>query len=324
MTGDNIEVPQKIHSFLRYHGRSDLAGLLSKSRYELEVSNTYGSRYRSLLTNLVILSPIDKNDQLVRLNSDEREEILRAFHVLYPVRDDEIEIHHIEFMIDPDAEIPGAEDHRYVPDDFDDSFWEKGYLRLFISHPSSIKRLAKDFSDEFKNFGISSFVAHEDIEPTKEWLKTIESALVGCNALLALVTDDFKTSNWCDQEVGIVFGFDKLIIPVRLGVDPYGFFGKFQGIQGAGIRTTDIAEEIASLLSENEKTRKFFAEGVMEVLVKSGSFVEAQHRVKRLYMIKHMNDGMRAKLRDAIENNRHIKNAYYVPEKIEEVIESFG
>lgn len=43
------------------------------------------------------------------------------------------------------------------------------FTRLFISHVSAIKADAASLFDELRAYGISSFVAHQDIEPTKEW-----------------------------------------------------------------------------------------------------------------------------------------------------------
>lgn len=53
----------------------------------------------------------------------------------------------------------------------DSRFWMPGYFRLFISHLSVDKKKASQLQQALKRFGISGFVAHEDIEPTKEWLK---------------------------------------------------------------------------------------------------------------------------------------------------------
>ena len=51
-------------------------------------------------------------------------------------------------------------------------------------------------------------------------------------ALSAFITHDFHASAWTDQEVGWAFGRGLLVVPVRLGADPYGFAGKVQGISG--------------------------------------------------------------------------------------------
>src|SRR5262249_54560409 len=77
-----------------------------------------------------------------------------------------------------------------------------------------------------------AFVAHEDIEPSLEWQDVIEEALKTCGAMVAWLTPDFPTSDWTDQEIGYCLARETLVIPVRVGLDPYGFVGKYQGLQG--------------------------------------------------------------------------------------------
>jgi hypothetical protein len=50
------------------------------------------------------------------------------------------------------------------------------------------------------------------------------------DGFVALMTDKFHESNWTDQEVGYAFARGVPIIAARLGRDPYGFIGKFQGL----------------------------------------------------------------------------------------------
>ena len=51
----------------------------------------------------------------------------------------------------------------------DPPFWRKGMLRLFISHLAAHREFAKQLQEALLDYGISAFVAHSDIEPTKEW-----------------------------------------------------------------------------------------------------------------------------------------------------------
>lgn len=106
--------------------------------------------------------------------------------------------------------------------------WESGTFRLFISHTSANAELAGKLRGYFAPWRIDAFVAHTTIEPTREWERVIEAALSSCHALTALVSDDFVTSRWCDQEVGYCLARRVPIVPVRLGVDPHGFIAKFQ------------------------------------------------------------------------------------------------
>lgn len=108
--------------------------------------------------------------------------------------------------------------------------WKPYYFRLFISHSAKYKAFAQDIQEKVSRYKISAFVAHMDISPTAEWQLQIELALRECDALAALLTPDFHSRVWTDQEVGWVLGLGKPVIGVRLGADPYGFLGKYQGL----------------------------------------------------------------------------------------------
>ena len=107
-TPSNMMGIERILHILTYRDRGDLAQALRGSRYELNESSTYGSRLFSTLTTLEIYSPIQKHDKLQKLSAEDRREIVRAFHVLYPVRDNEPEINEVDFLIDPSAQIPAV------------------------------------------------------------------------------------------------------------------------------------------------------------------------------------------------------------------------
>lgn len=52
--------------------------------------------------------------------------------------------------------------------DINDEIWKDGCFRLFLSHKSEHKDIASDIKEEISLYGISCFVAHEDIHPTKK------------------------------------------------------------------------------------------------------------------------------------------------------------
>jgi hypothetical protein len=108
--------------------------------------------------------------------------------------------------------------------------WGNEGYRLFLSHKAEVKKDAADLKERLAPFGISCFVAHEDIHPTKEWQDEIENALLSMDAFAALMTDKFHNSLWTDQEVGFAVARGVPIIALKLGLDPYGFIGKFQAL----------------------------------------------------------------------------------------------
>jgi hypothetical protein len=58
--------------------------------------------------------------------------------------------------------------------------WKLGRFRLFMSHVQADKLLVSNVKNHLSRYGIDCFVAHEDIEPTKEWITEIENALDTC------------------------------------------------------------------------------------------------------------------------------------------------
>lgn len=172
-------------------------------------------------------------------------------------------------------------EHGYAPrrdsGSADTKFWTPGYLRLFISHVSAIKGRAAQLQKVLKKYGISGFVAHEDIEPTKEWQSEIEKSLMSMDALIAILSPGFKESNWTDQEVGVAVGRDVLVIPVRKGLDPYGFIAKYQGYQGESRTLGEVAQAIFQILSANPKTKGRLADVLVTLLLSAKTLEEVRH-----------------------------------------------
>lgn len=120
---------------------------------------------------------------------------------------------------------------RSISNDAAKRIWgDKEAFRLFLSHKSEVKKETADLKERLQLFGVCCFVAHVDIEPTKAWQDEIEIALASMDGFAALLTDKFHESNWTDHEVGFDIARGVPIVAVRLGRDPYGFIGKFQGL----------------------------------------------------------------------------------------------
>jgi hypothetical protein len=166
--------------------------------------------------------------------------------------------------------------------------WEDGYYKLFLSHTSANKAVAKEIRDRLRLFGIDAFVAHEDIKPTKEWEEEIERALSTCDGMLAMVTPDFIESEFCDQEVGYAMGRGLLIIALMRGAKPYGFVSKWQGMpgdddgEGAAVR---LGTRIYETLVEHDKSKAKMASAIVNRYVNSTSFENAKGNTRRLLKI---------------------------------------
>ena len=139
---------------------------------------------------------------------------------------------------------------RVAPPDATKRIWGDVGFRLFLSHKSEVKVETAALKEGLRLFGISCFVAHEDIHPTKAWQDEIENALASMDGFVALMTEDFHDSLWTDQEVGYAVARGVPIIAVRLGKDPYGFIGKFQALTSTW-QTAD--KDIVKILIKNDQ-----------------------------------------------------------------------
>lgn len=179
------------------------------------------------------------------------------------------------------------------------NFWLPSHFKLFISHISSFKKTTGILQTALKTYGISGFVAHVDIEPTKEWLDEIEAGLHSMDALVAILMPGFKESNWTDQEVGFAVGRGVLIIPIIKGVNPYGFISKYQGLHGDGKSIADVAENIFQILSTSAKTRTKMLTCLIETSLQSTTDEEALEKLKLIEKVKNIPLMHLERLRDA-------------------------
>lgn len=315
------KIEDRIIQTLMYRGKDDLASLLNNCQYELNESTTYGSRLYSVLTTVIIYVGIEKLNKVKHLDYLDKKQIVEAFQVVYPVKDNSYEISDVEFLQDPEAPIPGISEMR-IPDEIEFEHWEKGFFRLFISHSSSNKNIAKEFKDELYNYGISAFVAHEDISPNKKWLNVIESSLVSSDGLLAILDSNFKESKWCDQEVGFSYGQNKIIVPINFGINPYGFISKFQALKSNSRQTYQIAYEVWKILISNELSSRKASYGFVKVFCESTSFEQAKRNSKLLEEIKYMDEKLIDEILNALKNNNQINKSFEVEDNVTKFIEA--
>lgn len=160
-------------------------------------------------------------------------------------------------------------------------FWKDGYLRAFISHLSSNRERMSALKVSLSNWGVSAFIAHEDIKATREWREEVEAGLETMDILVAVVEPGFKESDWCAQEVGYALGRKIDIVPLRAGLDPFGFFGKYQGIQIKGKVPDQVANEIvlALLNKPQHRTR------LLQCIAKAFATLHSKKKVELLGML---------------------------------------
>jgi hypothetical protein len=189
---------------------------------------TYGHALYLTIPETIYVSCIDRRDEL-------QNEIKSDLNKVHNVQNEFIEEVFIEMEAREDDDwrrnsgvLRSGE--RTISDSAAERIWVSGTYRVFLSHKSEVKKETAEVKKELAPFGISSFVAHEDVHPTEEWQEEIENALASMDAFVAFLTEDFHDSFWTDQEVGYAVARGVPIIAVKFGIDPYGFIGRFQAL----------------------------------------------------------------------------------------------
>lgn len=115
-------------------------------------------------------------------------------------------------------------------------------LRFFVSYSSLEKDIAGALKRTLEEFGVDVFVAHDDITPSDEWVKAILENLTNTHVFIVLLSDNFKKSDWTDQETGIAFVLKRYIIPIKIQVDPYGFIRHIHALKTGEINDLEISK----------------------------------------------------------------------------------
>jgi hypothetical protein len=181
--------------------------------------------------------------------------------------------------------------------------WKAEGYRLFLSHKSEVKEKVAALKNELAVFGITGFVAHEDIHPTSEWQAEIETALMSMDSFVALMTPDFHDSNWTDQEVGFAVSRGVPIIAARLGLDPYGFIGKFQGLPATW---DNAAVEIVRLLVNQPKMLECY----IQAIERCSNWDNANRLAKVLDVINQVDARTANRIAEAYNANEDLRGGF--------------
>lgn len=190
--------------------------------------------------------------------------------------------------------------------------WGNQHVRVFLSHKVEFKNQTSQLKLALARCGIAAFVAHEDIEPTEEWMREIERALFSMDALVALLSPDFHNSQWTDQEIGVGIGRGVPIIAVRLGLDPYGLMGKAQGLSGCEwTQPLPMALKIVQLLHKRLADKSRLFECALAAYGAATSWDDSAWKVKNLLGIfSGLNAGQVEQVLKAYHGNAQNKQSY--------------
>ena len=148
-------------------------------------------------------------------------------------------------------------------------------IKVFLSYSSLDKDLARDVKRQLERFGMSVFLAHEDVEPSLEWQDVILEELNACDVFMPILTDDFNSSHWTDQESGIAFQREAIILSLKVSVDPHGFIKRYQALPMNAKNIETTCKRVLHILSRNPIAGEAAKDGFIAAFGESSSWSSA-------------------------------------------------
>ncbi|MBW2641693.1 MAG: toll/interleukin-1 receptor domain-containing protein, partial [Deltaproteobacteria bacterium] len=134
----------------------------------------------------------------------------------------------------------------------------------------------------------------------------------------------FHESNWTDHEVGVAVGRDVLVIPIRRGIDPYGFIGKYQGLQAKDKTVGQVATEIFSVILSNQKTKGRMLDCLVDQFLLSGTVDDANRWLKLLGMVETLPERHGEKIIEIFASNNIVSNSEIIRKSTNKLLEKHG
>lgn len=198
----------------------------------------------------------------------------------------------------------------------DDDPWGYQPIRVFLSHKWGDAEWVASVRDNLAKYGITAFVAHKDITPSKQWREVIKSGLRSCHMMVAVLHEDFHNSQWCDQEVGWALGRGIPIATLRRtleferGAD--GFLEEFQDVQldpAKGGGEWRAAQEIFRAAIRSVKPPELVRRALAEALVTSPSWDNSRNLWAAIARQEQWEQASLDRLKFAVQTNRQVYDA---------------
>ena len=176
---------------------------------------------------------------------------------------------------------------------------------IFLSYSTLDKDIAGRLKILLGALGMQCFLAHEDIAPSAEWESKIVEQLRTCDAFVPILTTNFPKSDWTDQETGAAIGLGKMILPLKIGIDPYGFIAKYQALKvGVNVASSAI-RRIVTTLEHDTRLGKKVRVAVIVNFLESNTFKDAAASSERLlWFDSYEQDELTSILKGSCRNNQ--------------------
>ena len=314
---DEYIIPKNMPKYLRRIAReylnnnlADVAEVISGAKFDVvETTEYWGNIYEHDLVLLVpdhLMEKIPLDDQK-KIESQLAKDLNKA---AASVQDESVSSVGFEYSDEDEYISDVLPDTRSASHSYD-RLWRPKTIRAFISHSDAAKKYANQLASELDMHGISSFVAHDAIEPDEDWQDEIELALQSMDVMLAFITDDFFESAWTNQEIGYALARKIPIISIKVGrQDPAGFIRNRQAIHGTIHNIGFVALQARNTLKKRLLRSARYRECTLYRFMDARSFKEAGDAFEDVKSLSNITDREIEKLVQSFNSNNQLNQCY--------------
>jgi hypothetical protein len=159
-------------------------------------------------------------------------------------------------------------------------------------------------------------LAHEDIPLQTVWPAEILKALEKCNLFLPLLTADFTTSFFCQQETGFAYCRKVEILPVMISKAPMGMIADIQAVRFNVKESEKSCWKIVEHVAKNTSLSEPILDALIKEFGESNSYDDACERAQRLLSKFSFSRHQIIEIKKHIKNNSQINETKKAREEI--------
>lgn len=197
-------------------------------------------------------------------------------------------------------------------------------ILVFISHSTKDLIIVGGIKSSLQYYGFDTFIAHEDIDPSKEWQEEILKNLDSCDIFMPILTRNFQTSFWCDQESGIAFEKRKIIISLAVEIKPYGFLSRFQALKLNLNDITSFCKPIINSLKEDKNFKEKMKNCLIRSLLKSQQWEESNNKILLVKDMEPFDSGQITQIMKGFVENEELTGAFNVIDYVKVWIKKYA
>lgn len=254
--------------------------VVSEFEYDNLDGGQYGHKVRLFLSEDIFLDIVDKKSEF-------ENSLLKEFNKIYTPKNEyicDVEISVLESFENIPLSAKMIYSHNKMPSINDEDMsriWKNpDNIKVFISHRDADKIEASRIQSLLSKYNISSFVAHEDIEGTEEWIKEILRALQSMDIFTTYMTKNFFDSNWTNQEIGFALGRNVPVIPIKNHINPEGFISI---LQAKPYSSENFCIDFISLLLKQKDIHTGLKEKTIDCIISALAEAESWDKADSIY-----------------------------------------